>query len=247
MRRVADPTHQLGIVLNLVPVDPATSSAADVGAATLIDGLQNRLFLDPVLRASLPEDVRSLFTRFRADDAFRPGDLERIAQPIDFLGVNYYFRSHVRSGGLATTFSSAFPGSDHVEFVEQAVQRTAAGFPIEPSGLFELLVSLRDDYGNPAVIVAENGAAFEDDVDGDDVNDDDRITFLADHILEIRNAIADGAKVRGYFVWTLMDNFEWSLGFTARYGLVRVERATGRRVEKASARWYRRLISAWRA
>jgi beta-glucosidase len=245
LRERAGGEHRFGIVPNLYGVVPASDDPADLRAAATIDALQNRLWLDAVLRGVYPEEVRALQARFRADDAVRDGDLERIAQPLDLLGINYYTQHHVRAGDHAPTFDSDHPGSEHVTWDPPPEPRTAMGWSIEPDGLRAMLQRLHDEWSAPPIVICENGVAFDDrEIDDGVVQDEDRCRFLADHLAAVADAIAAGVDVRGYLAWSLLDNFEWAWGYEKRFGIVRVDPETLARVPKRSARWYRELIAA---
>jgi beta-glucosidase len=228
----------VGITLNLSPVHPA--GPGDEEAARLYDGHLNRWFLDPVLRGSYPQDVLEHFERHVGPiTAIRDGDLDVIARPIAFLGVNYYFPSYARVDRDEEPLG--------VAFVPGPPPHTAMGWEVEPEGLYELLVRLDRDYRVP-VVITENGAAFDDPpaVDGV-VEDPRRVAYLEGHLDAVARAIADGVDVRGYFAWSLMDNFEWSRGYSKRFGIVRVDYETQRRTVKRSGEWYRDLIARTRA
>ena len=215
---------QLGIVLNLAPIHPATQRAEDLAHARLEDGRLVRWYMDPLFKAEYPSDVID----FLGADAPRvePGDMQSIAAPMDFLGINYYSRSvasadgswHARTGGKALT---------------------EMGWEIYPAGLTELLLRLHRDWRVPPMYVKENGGAFKDEVIDGRVNDADRVAYLASHIAAVGDALAQGVPMAGYMVWSLMDNFEWASGYAKRFGIVHVDYATQQRTMKASALWYR--------
>ncbi len=248
MRQAAGDAHELGIVLNLVPVVTVGDDAADHAAASRIDGLQNRLFLDPLLRGELPSDVREIYDRFGASDVFAPGDLERIAEPIDVLGVNYYTRHHVGAAPEPILeVGSAYPGCEDALHHGPTGPTTAMGWGIEPEGLRDLLLRLRDEYDLPPVMICENGAAFEDVPDEDGrVHDPERIDYLDRHLGAVADAIDAGVHVRAYHVWSLLDNFEWAFGYSRRFGIVAVDYRTQRRTVKSSGRWYGDLLAQHR-
>ena len=244
--RALDARPRIGINLNLDPVSPASADPADGDAARRIDGIYNRLFLDPLFRGSYPadvlEDLGGLGGLERAADA----DLAAMAVPLDLLGVNYYRRWVVaarpgrpRLGGPASPWVAA----GDVEFVARDRPRTALGWEIAPSGLDELLLRLHRDYPSPPLFVTENGAAFDDGPDaGGRVRDRARIRFLDGHLRAAHRAIQGGVDLRGYFVWSLLDNFEWAEGYSRRFGIVYVDFPTQRRLPKDSALWYRDTI-----
>jgi beta-glucosidase len=231
---------EIGITVNLAPVDPAGEGEED--AARRIDGLANRIFLDPLLTGRYPDDVVADLRGVSDFAHVRDDDLQRIAAPLDFLGVNYYFRDVVRVG--TGREPSPWVASRDVEFVERGLPTTEMGWEIDPDGLHDILVRLRRDYaGLPPIYITENGAAFPDAPDADGrVEDPDRIAYLQDHCAAARRAIADGVDLRGYFVWSLLDNFEWAYGYSKRFGLVYVDYATQTRTPKASADWYAGFI-----
>ncbi len=227
----------IGITLDLTVARPAGSAAADEEAARRLDGFHNRWFLDPVLRGAYPRDMVELYAeRVGELDAVREGDLAVIAEPLDFLGVNFYRPNFVAAG-------------DHpilaLREQEPEGERTAMGWPVVPSALTELLLRLRRDYGDIPLVITENGAAYEDEWNGDGVVDDERrVAYLRAHVEAVERARAQGVDVRGYYVWSLLDNFEWEHGYAKRFGIVFVDFETQRRVPKRSALWYRDLIAA---
>ena len=244
LRRRA-PGAEVGIVLNLEPMRPGSDDPDDVAAARLADGMQNRIFLDPLFRGEYPSDVLAHLDPLVGLDHIQAGDERTIAAPLDLLGVNYYRPSRIAARrdpqGREWT---VWPGDEAVAPVPQNTERTAMDWPIDPSGLGEILRRVHDDYGVP-MIVTENGAAFDDVVDGDGrVRDDRRIAYLDGHLRSLHEAVEAGADVRGYFVWSLLDNFEWAEGYAKRFGIVHVDYDTLRRTPKDSARWYRDVIAA---
>lgn len=234
---------EIGIVLNLQPTYPATGSAADRDAARGSDGYTNRWFLDPLYLARYPEDTIARFERAGGRvDFVADGDMDIIAEPTDFLGVNYYSCRRVSAAGPA-------PGQEFGWRVEEPgpdVPRSGMGREIFPEGLTSLLRRLRDDYGDRPLYVTENGVPYRDEaVDAAGrVPDQRRVAYLREHIEAMHRAIADGADVRGYFVWSLLDNFEWAAGYGPRFGLVHVDYDTLERVPKDSFRYYAQVIRA---
>ena len=229
---------EIGIALNLTPAYPASDTDEDRAAARLMDGFHNRWFLDPVLRGGYPGDMVDEFTqRFGPIEAIQPGDLETIAAPIDFLGINYYFSARV--------FADPDEPLLGVSSVATGEQTTAMGWEVTPDSLHEVLVRVKREYSDLPLIVTENGAAFDDEppVNGF-VNDPKRLAFLRSHLEALHRAIADGVDVRGYCAWSLLDNFEWQHGYSKRFGIVYVDYKTLRRIPKISALWYRELIAA---
>jgi len=233
-----DARAQVGIVLNLYPVTPADERHLD--AARRIDGLQNRWFLDPLLRGSYPADVLDDLGYGAEPGWLREGDLEAISRPLDFLGVNYYTRHVVGSG--------AYPGSAGVEFKASTSKRAANGWGVDPDGLAEILERVARDYGDVPLYVTENGSAWFDEVSADgEVEDADRTDYLSGHLDACARALTRGVPLRGYFAWSLLDNFEWAEGYAIRFGLVYVDFATQERIVKASGHWYARFIAKHRA
>jgi beta-glucosidase len=238
---------RLGINLNLDPVDPASDDPADRDAARRIDGLYNRLFLDPLFRGRYPADVLEDLGGVGGLDRVDDADLAAVAQPLDLLGVNYYRRWAVaarpgrpRLGGPPSPWVAA----GDVEFVAKGRPRTALGWEIDPTGLDELLLRLHREYPSLPLYVTENGAAFEDGLDPSGrIRDPARVRFLDGHLRAAHRAIAGGVDLRGYFVWSLLDNFEWAEGYAKRFGIVFVDFPTQRRLLKDSAHWYRETIA----
>jgi beta-glucosidase len=230
------PGAQVGIALNLSGQTPASPSAADRAAAWQRDGVVNRWFLDPLSARGYPADIVQHHGNLM--EFVQAGDLEAIAAPLDFLGVNYYARGVVRSSvvtGAENAPRTVFPNPE----------RTEMGWEVYPEGLYELLGRLHFDYRFPALYVTENGAAYPDRIGPDgQVDDPLRVAFLEEHLAAAARAIGAGVPLRGYFVWSLMDNFEWAHGYSKRFGLIYVDYPTQRRVLKTSAHWYRRVIAA---
>ncbi|HYW68629.1 MAG TPA: family 1 glycosylhydrolase, partial [bacterium] len=239
--RANSPEAKVAIVLNLVPSEPASKSDADRDAARQFDGMFNRWYLDPLFRGEYPEDVVADRVRrgHLESDALpfvREGDMATIGAPIDYLGVNYYSRAV-----METDADGNVVGVDVVPREEL----TEMGWEVYPVGLTNLLVRLMRDYDPPEIYITENGIALPDVADAEDrVEDPARISFLRDHLLAAHRAIQAGVPLRGYFHWSLMDNFEWGHGYTKRFGLFRVNFETCERTPKASAEWYRDAIAA---
>ncbi|WP_127573026.1 GH1 family beta-glucosidase [Georgenia faecalis] len=247
--RAVRPDAAIGLTLNLAWVRPASDSAADAAAAQRIDGLQNRVFLDPVLTGTYPDDVLEATASVTDWSFVRDGDLALIHTPLDVLGINYYSPTLVRAydgvgereeaDGHGDSAASPWPACEDIEFPAQPGPYTDMGWSIDPRGLTELLLRMHREHPGLDLMVTENGAAFPDAVGPDgQVTDDDRIAYLRDHVAAVGDAIAAGAPVRGYFVWSLLDNFEWGYGYSKRFGIVHVDYATQQRTPKASARWY---------
>jgi beta-glucosidase len=229
------PGQEVGITLDISPVVPASDSPEDAAASRRVDGDGHRLFLDPLLRGAYPADVVEQLGGQREFDFVREGDLASIGAPVDFLGINYYRRLHVKA---------AATGHLRAEVVlPDGVPATAVDWPVEPDGLREVLVGLRDSYpGMPPLFITENGAAYDDQVAADGTVDDPlRVDYLHRHLHALHDAIAAGVDVRGYFVWTLLDNFEWAEGFAKRFGIIYVDFTDQRRTVKSSGDWLGRV------
>lgn len=222
---------RLGIVLNLAPMVPAENSPQDVAKAHLEDGRLLRWFMDPVFHGAYPQDV----LEHLGGDApkIENGDLQAIAAPLDYLGINYYSRSVVSAGEPFDVQSSGLP-------------LTEMGWEIYPQGLTELLLRLNRDYAVPPLYITENGGAFPDRLTDGRVHDADRIRYLADHIAAVGEALRQGVPMAGYMVWSLMDNFEWASGYEKRFGIVHVDYQTFTRTLKDSALWYSRFLQTQR-
>ena len=229
--RRSSPDARVGITLNLGHAYPATETPEDEAAAWQVDGEGNRWFLDPIFRGAYPAD---LLERNETVAPFvRDGDLEAISAPTDFLGVNNYFRFVVSNGG----------DGPRMERVAES-QHTDMGWEVYPDGLHQLLVRVARDYSPREIYVTENGAAFGDvRVHDGHVHDPERTAYLDTHIAAVSRAIADGAPVKGYFVWSLLDNFEWAHGYSKRFGIIFIDYPTLERVPKDSYYWYRDFIS----
>jgi beta-glucosidase len=223
------------------PAKAASASAEDLDAARKVDGMSVRIFLDALVHGRYPRDVLDDLDALGVGLPVRDGDLDLISTPIDLLGINYYF-------GQMFTGAPETPGAEPtVRRIRRDLPRTATGWEIIPEELTELLVRLAKDYPGLPLYVTENGAAFDDAVGPHgEIADRDRTAFLADHLAAVGDAIAVGADVRGYFVWTLMDNFEWYSGYTKRFGLYRVDFENQRRTLKASGTWFRDAVRSTR-
>jgi len=241
----------VSITLNLHVTRPADPERpGDLEAAHEVDLVGNHIFLGPILDGSYPVELRELTAHLTDWSFVQPGDLALIRQRVDVLGVNYYSTSYVRrreagepatggTGDHGDGAASPWVGLDRVEFLDPAGPLTDMGWNIEPDGLYELLTALDNAYDGLPLMVTENGAAFPD-VVGEDgqVHDPERVDYIHRHLDAVARAVEDGADVRGYFVWSLLDNFEWAYGYTKRFGIVRVDYETQARAPKESARWY---------
>ena len=251
---VAKPDAQYSITLNFHALRGDDGSSAE--AMRRIDALGNRSFTGPLLHGEYPIDLLQDTLPITDWSFVQAGDLETIHQPIDFLGVNFYSTATVRmwngrsekltNDGHRNVGGSAWPGSRDVEFLPQSGPLTAMGWNIAPDALEELLVSLSTEFPDLPLMITENGAAFDDvEVDGR-VRDANRIDYLRRHFTAAHRAIARGVDLRGYLVWSLLDNFEWSYGYSKRFGLVRVDYETQERIVKDSGLWFAELIETRR-
>jgi beta-glucosidase len=220
--------ESISLTLNLTPI------LGDPEPARLVDGLANRIFLDPVLRGAYPDDVLEHLSRYTKVNL---DDLATIAQPIDVLGVNYYTVNRVVADATAEG-SLEHPGTQGIAWAQPHGELTEMGWEVIPSGLEDLLVRLSQDYPGLPLMITENGVAVP-----DGVADPDRIAYLDGHVRAVHAAIDKGVDLRGYFVWSLLDNFEWARGYDMRFGLVRVDYDTLERTPRDSARWYRDVIA----
>ena len=266
MREVGGKEHRLGITLNFTVADPGDpASASDVDAARRVDGAFNRVFLDPIFHGQYPQDVMEDMAGAGLEKHIRDNDLEVIAAPIDMLGVNYYNGELVAAAKLAPGSEepmefaserglprrSPIVGSERVRNIDRPLPRTAMGWEVQPEGLERLLLRLQEQYTGPAgipMVITENGAAYDDapDASGFVDDSDDRLAFIDAHLRAVHRAMERGAEVRGYLVWSLLDNFEWAFGYDKRFGIVRVDYQTQARIPKASARWYARVAASHR-
>jgi beta-glucosidase len=228
--RSARSNLEVGIVLNLSPVYSATDSAADTQLAAREDGLLVRWYMDALLHAEYPADI----LEYLAADAplTQAGDAQLIAQPLDFLGVNYY---HPIVSTAGRPFSTA----------RQGVAVTDMGWEVAPANFTELLMRLDRDYDLPPLFITENGAAYRDLVIDGGVKDEERRAYIESHIRAIADAVGQGVDVRGYFVWSLLDNFEWAAGYSKRFGIYYVDYQTQARILKQSGFWYKKWAAAF--
>ena len=249
------PQAQVGITLNLSDHQPGSEDPLDVAAAWRAEGNLNRLFLDPIFLGHYPSDMIEHYADVAPGfSVVRDGDLEAISQPLDFLGVNYYSPATVvdesratqaRMAGYIVATQDQFPDLRLRSLETPGRDRTAMDWEIEAAGLTALLVRIRDEYTTLPIYITENGAAFNDYVDPNgQVLDGNRVADLQEHISAVHDAIAAGVNVQGYFVWSLLDNFEWAFGYSHRFGIVWVDFPTGSRLPKESFRWYRQLIAS---
>jgi beta-glucosidase len=258
LRSVLPASGMVSVTLNLAVV--RGTGAEDREAVRHVDGLANRIFLDPILLGRYPDDVLDDLRHITDWSFIKRGDEVTIQAPIDVLGVNYYSPTLVAAATpqlqariserwvndpQSTDGPSAFPGTDLAFSMPQDGPYTAMNWRIEPGSLTELLLRVSRDYPGIPLMVTENGAAFADESGADsEIHDADRIGYLRDHIGAVHAAIAQGVDVRGYYAWSLMDNYEWAWGLSKRFGIVHVDFETQERRIKDSARWYRDVIAA---
>ncbi|HEX2703874.1 MAG TPA: GH1 family beta-glucosidase [Solirubrobacteraceae bacterium] len=239
LRETLPTDAKLGIALDFHPVRAIDERAEE--AAAILDAEQNRMFFDPVLHGHYPRAAREYL--LPPPSLIEPGDMALICAPIDFLGINYYnphYLEYSEAGGDEPGIGGR-PGV--VEFKPAALRQTSMGWVVEPTGLFDTLVAVNDEAPDGlALYITENGCAAADSVDADgEVEDFDRVAYLHGHLAEARRAIVRGVPLAGYFVWSLLDNFEWAWGYDKRFGLVFVDFDTQKRVPKRSAGFYRQV------
>lgn len=262
--RERDDALECGITLNLTVADAADpQDPADLDAARRIDGQFNRWFLDPVLQGSYPEDtvedIRAAHpdavTRWEA--AVQDGDLASMSTPLDWLGVNYYHgelvsghaprRADAQAPGgdahVSRRTESPFPAAEGVHWVERGLPRTGMDWEVQPDGLRRVLQRVAESAPGLPLYVTENGAAYDDELVDGRIPDTERTAFLRDHLGAVLAAIDAGADVRGYFYWSLLDNYEWAWGYEKRFGIIRVDYETQERLVKDSGLEYRRIIA----
>ena len=235
----ADPDARVGLAFSLSPFEPASDSPEDAAAARRRDGENNRWFLDPVLRGEYPADMAGMFEGAGQMPPVEPDDMKGIHTGLDFMGVNYYTRAVLQdvpdAGGHIRARAIRQEGNEHTEM----------DWEVYPQGLYDLLTRLHRDYAPRAIIITENGAAFPDELSPDGTVDDPRrVEYYREHFRAAHRAIADGVPLIGYCVWSFLDNFEWGLGFSKRFGFNYVDYPTQGRITKSSGRFYQSVIAA---
>jgi beta-glucosidase len=230
----AEGQHQIGIIVNIEPKYPASDKQEDLEATARADAYMNRQYLDPIFLGTYPAEMKEIFGEAWPD--FPAADLEHIRRPVDFLGINYYTRrvtchdpeaKPVQAGGVK----------------QRNATHTETAWEVYPEGLADTLLGVKQRYGNIPLYVTENGAAFYDPPTAEgEVSDPLRVDYLREHLKVARRVIQEGVNLRGYFAWSLLDNFEWSLGYSKRFGIIHVDYATQRRTLKASAKFYAEVI-----
>ena len=233
---------RVGLTLSLTPIYPTSSNLKDVTAANVANQFFNDFYLDAVFKGAYPNPL------WKRAGIARPkigaDDMKVISQPMDFLGVNYYSREFARAAWYIP-FLGAWVDEVQVNHQEQVIneqQYTNAGREVYPPSFYDTLIRLKNEYGNPRMYITENGASFTDVVENEEVHDPLRVAFLEGYMEAAARAINDGVNLHGYFIWSLLDNFEWSEGFSKRFGLTYVDHATQKRIIKDSGRWVKELI-----
>jgi len=225
---------KIGITLNLHPAYPASQKKEDINAAKRYDGYLNRWFLSPVFKGAYPSDIWEYYQD--KTPQILPGDMSVISRKLDFLGVNYYSRHIVKADPKEKILKLSFSKPEEAEYTDME-------WEIYPQGIYDILKRVQNEYSPPAIYITENGAAFRDKVDKEGkVKDGQRISYLKEHFSFAHKAIEEGIKLKGYFVWSLMDNFEWAHGYSKRFGLIYIDYSTQKRILKESAHWYRKTI-----
>lgn len=233
--RTMNLTAKIGITLNMNYNYPATQKAEDIHAAALSHGAWNNWFAEPVMKGTYPEELVKLYQEKGVMPKIEEEDMQMIAQPVDFLGLNHYFSVKVKASeeGWPLPVKEECYGADFTEM----------GWGINPEGLKDILLRLHEDYGSIPIYITENGAAFRDIVNSQgEVEDTGRIEFLRRYLASVSQAIEEGVNLKGYFLWSLMDNFEWALGYSKRFGLIHVDYETKKRTIKQSGYWYADVI-----
>ncbi|QNP61954.1 GH1 family beta-glucosidase [Streptomyces genisteinicus] len=257
LRAALPSASQVSVTLNVHHVRPLTASDADADAVRRIDALANRIFTGPMFHGAYPDDLLEDTAGLTDWSFVHDGDTATARRPLDFLGVNYYTPTVVSaaspdgathtSDGHGRSAHSPWPGASGVAFHLPPGDTTAMGWAVDPSGMYDLLRRLSADLPGTPMMITENGAAFDDYVNpGGEVRDPDRVAYLHGHLEAVHRAIESGVDVRGYFLWSLLDNFEWGYGYSKRFGAVYVDYPTGTRIPKSSARWYAELARTGR-
>ncbi len=232
----AEGQHQIGIVVNIEPKYPASNKPEDLEATARADAYMNRQYLDPIFFGTYPAEMKEIFGEAWPD--FPAEDLEHIRRPLDFLGINYYTRSVTCHDPNAKPVQAG-------RVKQRQATHTETDWEVYPEGLADTLLGIRQRYGNIPLYITENGAAFYDPPTAEgEVNDPLRVDYFREHLKVSRRLIQQGVDLRGYFAWSLLDNFEWSLGYSKRFGIIHVDYATQRRTPKASAKFYAEVIKS---
>ena len=226
---------EIGITLNMDCIYPRTDSSKDIEASELSHAIANRWFADPIFKGAYPQEAVDCYCRKGLLPETKSSDLEIISTPIDFLGLNNYYSK------VVSYDSKGWPGELKSEFFWK--DYTEMGWGVNPQGLFDLLIRLHKDYNGVKIYITENGAAFRDMVSSNgEVYDTNRVEYLKRYLTNAHSAIIAGVNLQGYFLWSLMDNFEWAYGYTKRFGIVHVDYETMQRTIKSSGYWYSKVI-----
>ena len=223
---------KVGITLNFTPAITLGDSAEDQLAVQLADGFDNRWFGDPVFKASYPQDIVSAFNK---EVPIHAGDMQIISTPVDFLGLNYYFRQTV-------AYDSSAQPLPYKQVIAPNVERTGMGWEVHAETFTDLLTRINKDYAPKEIFITENGSAWDDEVVDGKVDDPNRVRYLERHIDAMFDAKIQGVPISGYFAWSLMDNYEWAYGYAKRFGLIYIDYPTQKRIPKTSAYYYRERI-----
>ncbi|MEV0014764.1 GH1 family beta-glucosidase [Streptomyces tendae] len=251
LRSVMPARNSVAISLNTSVVRPLSQNPADLAAAQKIDDLSGGIFHGPILHGAYPASLLEATAPVTDWSYVQDGDLGQIRQPIDAICLNYYTPTVVsaadadsrapRADGHGASDHSPWPAADDVAFHQPPGERTEMGWSVDPSGLHELIMRYNREAPGMPLYISENGAAYDDKPGADgSVHDPERVAYLNGHLTAVRQAIADGADVRGYYLWSLLDNFEWAYGYEKRFGAVYVDYASQQRTPKSSALWYGR-------
>ncbi|HHV29268.1 GH1 family beta-glucosidase [Acetivibrio mesophilus] len=228
---------QIGIAPNLSYHYPASQKPEDIAATELSFSIDARWYLDPLFKGSYPEDALEHYKNKGIELSFSQDDLKLISQPMDFLAFNNYSSSFIK---YDPTSESGYTGADSI--VEN-FEKTDMGWIVYPEGLYDLLMLLDRDYGKPNLIISENGAAFKDEISSNGrIEDIKRTQYLKDYLTQAHRAIQDGVNLKGYYLWSFMDNFEWAYGYNKKFGIVHVDLETQERKIKDSGYWYKEVI-----
>jgi beta-glucosidase len=227
---------QMGISLNLSYKYPASDDPADIAATNLSFGTVGRWFLDPLYKGQYPEDVLRYYENMKVSFSYPEEDMKLISQPMDFLAFNYYSSEFVKHDDEM--------GFTHIDPEPGKFEETEMNWLVYPQGLYDLIMYLDREYGKPNIIISENGAAYKDEINSNGrIEDVKRTKYLIDHLSHAHRAIQDGANLKGYYLWSLMDNFEWSFGYSKRFGIIYVDHETQKRIIKDSGYWYKETIA----
>lgn len=225
---------EIGIAYNVSTKYSATENHQDLEACQRAHDFDNGWFMDPIFKGKYPKELSVWLKNMKMDMPWvRDNDMESICEPIDFVGINYYTRQVVAYEEDGFGYKN----------IRQEGKYTDMDWEIYPRGLYDILARIKKDYGDIEIYITENGAAFEDIVDNGEIHDNDRLDYLKGHFKEACNAINDGINLKGYFVWSFMDNFEWAFGYSKRFGLVHVNYETFERTVKDSGKWYKKVIA----